>query len=63
MSLVIFRQFIPKYAQRVRSLNLLTSGRNASKKNIMVDWDHKCQQAFDKFKELCTNTVGIWRLQ
>ena len=35
-------------------LHELTSGENASKKKAAIQWDDRCQQAFDGLKRLCT---------
>ena len=50
----IYRQFIPKIAQVVQPLHKLTSGENASKEKAAIQWDNRCQQAFDDLKRLCT---------
>ena len=49
-----YRQFVPKYAQIAKPMNSLIPGYNASKKNEMIEWNKACQEAFDKWKELCT---------
>ena len=43
----------------MRSLALLRSSENASKKNKMVDWNEEYQEAFERCKELCTNTAVL----
>ena len=35
-------------------LHELTSGENTGKKRAAIQWDSKCQQAFDDLKRLCT---------
>ena len=40
-------QFIPKFMQVAQPLNKLTSGGNAGKKKAAIQWNSKCQQAFD----------------
>ena len=42
--------------QVAKLLYKLISGENASKKWYSIRWDPKCQEAFDKLKELCTTT-------
>ena len=32
----------------------LTSGKNAGKKKAAIQWENRCQQAFDDLKRLCT---------
>ena len=49
-----YRQFIPKFAQVVQPLHGLTLGENASKIKAVIQWDNRCQQAFDDLKRLCT---------
>ena len=51
-----YRKFIYKYAQVARPLNELISGENAKFKRKKVNWDEKCQLAFDKLKEICSET-------
>ena len=48
-------KFIRKYAQVAKPLYQLISGENVARKQISVRWDHECQEAFDKLKELCTS--------
>ena len=50
------RRFIKDYAKVARSLNVLISGENASKKRKLIEWTEECQVAFDKLKEWCTST-------
>ena len=49
-----YRQFIPKFVQVVQPLHKLTSGENASKRKAAIQWDNRCNQAFDDLKRLCT---------
>ena len=42
--------------QVAQPLHELTSGENASKKKAVIQWDDRCQQAFDGLKRLCTTT-------
>ena len=51
-----YRRFIPKYARVARQLNSLISGDNAKRKNKEVRWTPDCEEAFQKLKELCTQT-------
>ena len=49
-----YRQFIPKFTQVAQPLHELTLGDNAGKKKATIQWDDRCQQAFDNLKRLCT---------
>ena len=40
------------------SLHELTLGENTGRKKVAIQWNSKCQQAFDDLKRLCT-TVPI----
>ena len=40
--------------QVAQPLHKLTSGENAGKKKIAIQWDNRCQQAFDDLKRLYT---------
>ena len=51
-----YRKFIHKYAQIARPLHILTSGENANKKKATVEWNEACEQAFQKLKEICSQT-------
>ena len=51
-----YRRFIKGYANVARPLNLLVYGDNANRKRGLFKWMEECQIAFDKLKELCTNT-------
>ena len=39
-----------------KPLYKLISGKNVARKLKLIKWGHKCQEAFDKLKELCTST-------
>ena len=54
-------QFIPNFMQVAWLLNELTSGENAGKKKAVIQWDSRCQQAFDDLKRLYT-TMPILQL-
>ena len=47
---------IPKFTQVAKPLHELTLGENAGKKKAAIQWDDRCQQAFDDLKRLCTTT-------
>ena len=49
-------RFIRKYAQVAIPLYKLISGENTAMKQNSIKWDQECQEAFDKLKDLCTNT-------
>ena len=51
-----YHRLIKKYAQVVKPLYKLISGENTARKQSSIKWDLECQEAFDKLKELCTNT-------
>ena len=51
-----YRKFVYKYAHVARPLNSLIAGENAKKKRQKVTWNDECEQAFQKLKEICTNT-------
>ena len=51
-----YRQFIPKFVQVAQTLHKLTLGENTGKKKAAIQWDNRCQQAFDDLKRLCTTT-------
>ena len=42
--------------QVAQPLHELTSGGNTGKKKAAIQWDDRCQQAFDDLKRLCTTT-------
>ena len=43
----------------VQPLHELTSGENVGKKKADIQWDSRCQQAFDDLKRLCTTAPII----
>ena len=45
--------------QVAQPLHELTSGENAGKKRAAIQWDDRCQQAFDNLKRLCTTAPVI----
>ena len=47
-------RFISKFVQVAWPLHELTSGENVGKKNAAIEWDSRCQQAFNDLKKLCT---------
>ena len=49
-----YHRFIPKFTQVAQPLHELTSGENAGKKKVAINWGSRCQQAFDDLKKLCT---------
>ena len=49
-------KFIPKYAQIARPINQLVSGENANRKKALVEWSKECQEAFNKLKQLSSQT-------
>ena len=51
-----YRKFIKDYAKVARPLNELISGDNAKKKRQLVQWNDKCQEAFEKLKQICMNS-------
>ena len=51
-----YRKFIKDYAKVARPLNELISGDNAKKKRQLVQWNEKCQEAFEKLKQICMNS-------
>ena len=51
-----YRKFLYQYAHIARPLNKLISRDNAKKKRTNVVWDDSCEEAFQKLKELCSNT-------
>ena len=48
--------FIPKYTQIAQRINQLVSGENANKEKALVEWSVECQEAFNKLKQLCSQT-------
>ena len=51
-----YRKFIRGYAQVARPLYQLLTGENAKKKTNEIEWTEQCKQAFDKLKEICSDT-------
>ena len=51
-----YRKLIPKYAQIAQPFNQLVSGGNANKKKALVEWNEEHQEAFNKLKQLCSQT-------
>ena len=51
-----YHKFIPKYAQIAQPINLLVSGENANKKKALLEWNDECQEAFNKLKQLSSQT-------
>ena len=51
-----YHRFIKGYAKVASPLNILVSGDNANKKKAAVIWTGECQKAFEKLKNLCTDT-------
>ena len=51
-----YRKFIKDYAKITRPLNELISGENAKKKHQLVQWNEKCQEAFEKLKQICASS-------
>ena len=49
-----YRRYIKDYAKVSRPLHELTSGDNAKRKRQRVEWDERCQEAFEKLKEACS---------
>ena len=56
-------QFIPKFAQVAQALHELTLDENAGKKKAAIQWNSKCQQAFDDLKRLCTTAPILAYMQ
>ena len=51
-----YRKFLHQYAQIARPLNRLISGDNSKKKRTKIGWTDECEAAFQKLKELCSDT-------
>ena len=51
-----YRKFIRGYAQVARPLYQILTGENAKKKTNEIEWTEQCEQAFDKLKEICSDT-------
>ena len=53
-SMGYYHRFIPRFVQVAQPLHKLTLHENAGKKKAAIQWDSRCQQAFDDLKRLCT---------
>ena len=53
---MLHRKFVHGYANVAQPLHDLASGKNAKKKCTTVEWTDDCEVAFNKLKELCSNT-------
>ena len=51
-----YHKFIPKYAQIAQPINQLVCGENANKKKTLIEWNEECQEAFNRLKQLCSQT-------
>ena len=51
-----YEKFIKGYAQVAKPLYQLITGENAKKKANEVEWTEKCEVAFCKLKEICSDT-------
>ena len=51
-----YRKFIKGNAQVAKSLYQLLTGQNAKKKANEVEWTEQCEQAFNKLKDICSDT-------
>ena len=51
-----YRTFIHRYAQIAKPLNALVSGDNAKSKKTLVKRSKDCETAFQKLKQLCSET-------
>ena len=49
-----YHRFIPKFVQVAQPMHELTSGENAGKKKDAIQWNSRCQQAFNDLKRLST---------
>ena len=52
-----YHKFVYKFAQKAKPLNRFISGENVKKKHQKVDWTAECQEAFEKLKDACTDTL------
>ena len=50
----ILQAIYPKICSGTPTPHKLTSDENAGKKKAVIQWDNRCQQAFDDLKRLCT---------
>ena len=51
-----YHKFISKYAQIAQPINQLVFGENANRKKALVEWSEECQEAFNKLKQLYSQT-------
>ena len=51
-----YRKFIEVYTQVAKPLCQLLTGENAKKKTNEVEWTEQCEQAFNKLKDICSDT-------
>ena len=51
-----YRKFIRGYTQVAKPLYQLLMGENAKKKTNGIEWTEQCEQAFNKLKEICSDT-------
>ena len=51
-----YRKFIHGYAKVARPPHDLVLGKNTKRKRSSVKWTDDCEEAFEKLKELCSNT-------
>ena len=54
-----YRKFTYQYAQVAKPLYKLVSRDNAKRKNSKIEWSPKCEEAFLKLKQICTNTLVL----
>ena len=51
-----YHKFIKGYAQIAKPLYQLITGENAKKKTNEIEWTDRCEEAFCKLKEICSDT-------
>ena len=51
-----YQKFKKGYAQVAKPLYQLMTGKNAKKKTNKIEWTDKCGEAFNKLKEICSDT-------
>ena len=51
-----YHKFIKGYAQIAKPLYQLITGENAKKKTNEIEWSDKCEDAFCKLNEICSDT-------
>ena len=54
-----YRKSFYRYAHIARPLTKLISGHNAKKKRMKIIWDDACEEASQKLKELCSDTLCL----